>query len=94
MKKILKILSAVILVWGILVAVEGFRLIGSTDPGKHPLITTESIQIADETADYGSLGFSQTYYLSAGDLFVCGEFKVLGIPIAKWGSGIKIFQDI
>ena len=36
MKKILKILSAVILVWGILVAVEGFRLIGSTDPGKHP----------------------------------------------------------
>ncbi len=42
MKKILKILSAVILVWGILVAVEGFRLIGSTDPktsadndGKH-----------------------------------------------------------
>ena len=34
MKKILKILSAVILVWGILVAVEGFRLIGSTDPWK------------------------------------------------------------
>ena len=84
MKKILKILSAVILVWGILVAVEGFRLIGSTDPGKHPLITTESIQIADETTDYGSLGFSQAYYLSAGDLFVCGEFKVLGIPISKW----------
>ena len=83
MKKILKILSAVILVWGILVAVEGFRLIGSTDPG-HPMRSTESILTADETAVYGSLGFSQTYYLSAGDLFVCGEFKVFGIPIAKW----------
>ena len=48
--------------WGIFVAIEGFRLIGSTDPGKCPLITLGSTQTADEIADYGSLGFSPVSY--------------------------------
>ena len=71
---------------GIFVAIEGFRLIGSTDPGKCPLITLGSTQTADEIADYGSLGFSQTYHLTNGDAFVYGEFRVWGIRIARWES--------
>ena len=67
-------------------AIEGFRLIGSTDPGKCPLITLGSTQTADEIADYGSLGFSQTYHLTNGDAFVYGEFRVWGIRIARWES--------
>lgn len=80
----MKILLVIILCWGILVAVEAFRLIGSTDPGKCPFITVGSTQTADALADYESLGFSQTYHLSSGDSFVYGEFKVLGSEIARW----------
>lgn len=58
----------------------------STDPGKCPLITLGSTQTADEIADYGSLGFSQTYHLTNGDAFVYGEFRVWGIRIARWES--------
>lgn len=69
-KKILKAVLGILICWGIFVAIEGFRLIGSTDPGKCPLITLGSTQTADEIADYGSLGFSQTYHLTNGDAFV------------------------
>ena len=85
-KKILKAVLGILICWGIFVAIEGFRLIGSTDPGKCPLITLGSTQTADEIADYGSLGFSQTYHLTNGDAFVYGEFRVLGIRSARWES--------
>lgn len=83
-KKLLKMILVLVLCWGVLVVIEGFRLIGSTNPGKYPLITLGSHQSQDEIADYGSLGFSQTYHLTDGDSFVYGEFKVLGIRIALW----------
>ena len=83
-KKILKIVLSIILFWGIFVAVEGFRLIGSTDPGRYPILNIGTTQIQDEMAQYISLGFSQTYYLSDNDSFVYGEFKVLGIRISRW----------
>ena len=41
-KKILKAVLGILICWGIFVAIEGFRLIGSTDPGKCPLITLGS----------------------------------------------------
>lgn len=66
------------------VAVEGIRLIGSTDPGKYPLLYISGTHIQDELADYNSLGFSQEYHLSEGDSFVYGEFDVLGIRVARW----------
>ena len=47
-KKILKAVLGILICWGIFVAIEGFRLIGSTDPGKCPLITLGSTQTADE----------------------------------------------
>lgn len=83
-KKILKSVLVVLICWGIFVTIEGFRLIGSSNPGKYPLITLGSTQIADEIADYNSLGFSQTYHLTSDDSFVYGEFRVLGIRIASW----------
>ena len=83
-KKILKIILGIILCWGIFVAIEGFRLIGSSNPGKYPILNIGTTQIADELAQYISLGFSQTYHLSNNDSFVYGEFKVLGIRISRW----------
>lgn len=86
-KKLLKIFLTVILCWGIFVSIEGFRLIGSTDPGKYPLLYISGTHIQDELAEYGSVGFSQVYHLSNGDSFVYGEFSVLGIRIARWENG-------
>lgn len=86
-KKILIVFLASVLCWGTLVAVEGVRLIGSTDPGKYPLLYTSGTHIQDELADYNSLGFSQKYHLSNGDSFVYGEFCVLGITVARWEKG-------
>ncbi|MGM9521872.1 MAG: hypothetical protein ACI3VB_05275 [Oscillospiraceae bacterium] len=83
-KKALKVALAFFIYWVLFVAIEGFCLIGSTNPGKYPLIVLGSTQTADEIADYNSLGFSQTYYLTNEDSFVYGEFKVLGIRIARW----------
>ncbi len=85
-KKILAVLLGIVLCWGIFVAAEGFRLIGSTDPGKNPVLDMGSTQIQDELAQYSSLGFSQTYHLSDDDSFVYGEFRVLGIRISRWES--------
>ena len=84
MKKCLKVIIAIILCWGVLVAIEGVRLIGSTDPGKQPLIYISGTHIQDKLADYNSLGFSQEYHLSDGDSFVYGEFFVLGIRASRW----------
>ena len=89
-KKVLKATLAVFACWTLFVAVEGFRLIGSTKPGKYPLVVLGSTQTADEIADYHSLGFSQTYHLTNEDAFVYGEFKVLGIRIARWENEIGI----
>lgn len=86
LKPLLKIFCVVILCWGIFVSVEGFRLIESTDPGKYPLLCIATTQIADEIAEYHSLGFSQVYYLSYGDIFVYGEFNILGQCVARWGN--------
>ena len=86
-KKFLKVFLTIILCWGIFVAVEGVRLIGSTDPGKYPLLYISGTHIQDELAAYNSLGFSQEYYLSDGDSFVYGEFYVLGIRVARWENG-------
>lgn len=83
-KKILKVFLGILICWGLFITIEGLRLIGSTDPGKYPFITLGSTQIANEIADYGSLGFSQTYHLTNDDSFVYGEFRVLGIRIARW----------
>lgn len=83
-KKVYKIMGVVVICWLILGVVEGLRLIGSTNPGNSPLLSIRSKQIADEVAEYGSLGFSQTYYLTEEDTFVSGEFRVLGIRIAHW----------
>lgn len=83
-KQILKIVLGIILCWGIFVAIEGFRLIGSTNPGKYPILYISGNHIQDELAQYNSLGFSQTYHLSNNDSFVYGEFKVLGIRISRW----------
>ena len=63
-KKILKAVLGILICWGIFVAIEGFRLIGSTDPGKCPLITLGSTQTADEIAA-GGLGFAFLSYLNA-----------------------------
>ena len=87
--KLLKVFLTAILCWGIFVSIEGVRLIGSTDPGKYPLIRISGTHIADELAEYGSLGFSQVYHLSNGDAFIYGEFSVLGIKIARWENRIN-----
>lgn len=79
-----KILLAILACWAVFVAVEGVRLIGSADPGKYPILTIYSIQTADEIADYHSLGFAQTYHLTARDAFVYGEFSVLGVRLFRW----------
>lgn len=84
MKKFLRFCMAIILCWGLLVAIEGVRLIGSTDPGKQPLLYISGTHIQDELADYNSLGFSQEYHLAEGDAFVYGEFYVLGIRVSRW----------
>ena len=83
-KKAIKILVAILICWLALVTVESFRLIGSTDPGKYPLINVGSLQIQDNLAEYISIGFSQEYPLTTEDTFVYGEFKVMGIRIARW----------
>lgn len=83
-KKFAKAVLVIILCWILLVSIEGFRLIGCTDPGKYPLLYISGSHIQDELAEYGSLGFSQVYHLSTGDSFVYGEFRVLGICVARW----------
>lgn len=85
-KKLLKMLLAVVLCWGVLVVIEGFRLIGSTNPGKYPLLYIAGTHIQDDLAKYDSLGFSQEYHLSDGDSFVYGEFYILGIRVVRWES--------
>lgn len=86
-KKFLYVFLVIILCWGILVTVEGVRLIGCTNPGKYPFLYISGIHIQDELADYNSLGFSQEYHLADGDSFVYGEFYVLGIRVARWENG-------
>ena len=85
-KRILKVVLGILICWGFFITIEGFRLIGSADPGKYPFLTLGSTQITDEIADYNSLGFSQTYHLTNEDSFIYGEFQVLGIRIARWES--------
>lgn len=85
MRKItIKIISIILICWLILISVDGVRLIGSKDPGKYPLLYLGGIQHADKIAKYDSIGFSQIYNLTDGDVFVSGEFKVLGITITHW----------
>ena len=57
-KKVYKIMGVVVICWLILGAVEGLRLIGSTNPGNSPLLSIRTKQIAGEVAEYDSLGFS------------------------------------
>lgn len=83
-KKTIKILAAILICWVTFVTVEGFRLIGSTDPGKYPLLYVGGSHMQDKYAKYGSIGFAQEYHLTTGDVFVYGEFKVMGIRIARW----------
>ena len=71
-KKALKAALAFFICWVFFVALEGLLLIGSTDPGKAPLIVLGGAHIADEIDAYSSLGFSQTYYLTYPDSFVSG----------------------
>lgn len=66
-KKALKAALAFFICWVFFVALEGLLLIGSTDPGKAPLIVLGGAHIADEIDAYSSLGFSQTYYLTYPD---------------------------
>lgn len=82
--KLLLAVLGLFLCWALFVAAEGVRLIGSTDPGVYPLIRLGGLQAADQCAEYQSLGFTQYYQLTEGDEFVSGEFRVLGIPVARW----------
>jgi hypothetical protein len=83
-KKIGKMLLTLVLCWGLFTAAEGIRLIGSTDPGIRPMLHLSGVQAQDELADYHSLGFSQTYFLTEGDSFLRGEFRLFGLCIARW----------
>lgn len=83
-KKLLKGFLIIALCWILFLTFEGVRLIGSTDPGKYPIVYLSGHHIQDELAEYESLGFSQVYHLSAGDTFVYGEFHMLGIRVARW----------
>ena len=83
-KRVIKILLAIVLCWSIYVTVEGIRLVGSTDPGKYPVLRLSGSHIQDELDEYGSLGFSVKYHLSYGDSFEYGEFYILGIKAARW----------
>ena len=83
-KRVIKILLAVVLCWSIYVTLEGIRLVGSTDPGKYPVLRLSGSQIQDELAEYGSLGFSVKYHLSYGDSFEYGEIYILRIKAARW----------
>ena len=47
-KKALKAALAFFICWVFFVALEGLLLIGSTDPGKAPLIVLSGAHIADE----------------------------------------------
>lgn len=86
LKKIFVGILLMITCWIAFVAFEGFRLVGSIDAGKYPLIVVGSTQIQDELAVYHSLGFSQVYHLASGDTFVYGEFKVLGVRLYRWDA--------
>ena len=93
-KKFLTVFLAIVLCWGMLVTIEGVRLIGSTDPRKYPLLYISGTHIQDKLAGYNSLGFSQEYHLSDGDSFVCGEFSVLGITIARWEDNSISYSEM
>lgn len=84
MNSILKALLWMLAGWVIFVSAEGIRLIGSTDPGKYLLIYIGGVQTQDKQAKYGSLGFTLDYHLAYENTFVSGEFRVLGIVIARW----------
>ena len=86
-KRLMKVFAAVVLCWGLFAAAEGARLIGSTDPGKYPLLYLWGTHVQDELAEYNSLGFSQKYHLAAGNSFVYGEFYVLGVRVSRWENG-------
>ena len=83
-KKLIRAFMAIIICWGLFIAIEGIRLIGSTDLGKKPLFYISGIHIQDELAEYNSVGFSQVYHLAKGDSFSYGEFYVLGIRVTGW----------
>lgn len=89
MKKAIKVFAAILICWAAFVAVEAFRLIGSTDPSQYPLLSVGSLQIQDELAKYVSVGFSQEYHLTAGDTFLYGEFTVMGVRIARWEASFR-----
>lgn len=62
MRKItIKTISILLICLLALVSIDGFRLIGSEDPGKYPLLNLGGIQYADKIAKYDSIGFSQIY---------------------------------
>lgn len=84
MRKTIKLFVVLVLCWGIFVAVEGNRLIGSENPGKYPILYIGGTHIAGERAEYLSLGFSQIYYLDKNDSFEYGEFCVLGLKVSRW----------
>ena len=69
-KKALKAALAFFICWVFFVALEGLLLIGSTDPGKAPLIVLGGAHIADEIDAYSSLGFL-TNLLSHISRFIC-----------------------
>ena len=83
-KKLIISFMSIIICWGLFIAIEGIRLIGSTDPGKKPLFYISGTHIQDELAEYNGLGFSQVYHLVEGDCFSYGEFYVLGIRVSGW----------
>ena len=82
--KLIRIFMALIICWGLFIAIEGIRLIGSTEPGKKPLFYISGTHIQNELAQYNSVGFSQVYHLAEDDCFSHGEFYILGIRVSGW----------
>ena len=83
-KKLIISFMSIIICWGLFIAIEGVRLMGSTDPGAKPLFYISGTHIQDELAEYNGLGFSQVYHLSNDDGFSYGEFYILGIRVSRW----------
>ena len=83
-KMLIRVFMAIIICWGLFIAIEGIRLIGSTDPGKKPLFYISGTHIQNELSEYNSVGLSQVYHLSEGDIFLYGEFYILGTRVTRW----------
>ena len=83
---LLNLVIILVICWLVLLAYDAFRLIGSTDPGKGPMLYISGDLRQGEYAEYNSLGFTQFYRLDRDGEFVYGEFRIFGLTVAEWSS--------